>query len=303
LRGALLALQSFGLGRGTGAPTAGDDETAVTVLLRQAEALLQESRGRVDRVSAARAAPPADDPRRRREELTERLRTVFGAGFLAMPHFTLAPSAATDLRQALDASTAVQDGDPLAVHTWFIRAQRVRDGVARLGAPLRAAEILGTGERLDVRVAQLPFAAGDRWVGLPSLPGRDPHPGKLSLVVQAPEAIDTTTSLTGLWVDEWVEVIPSREETTAIAFQYDPPDACAPQSILIAVPPDPAEDWTVASLHRVLAETLDLAKLRAVGVESLGEVAHYLPALFFAFNTQDEAVSTDFGPLTTNRAG
>jgi hypothetical protein len=104
-------------------------------------------------------------------------------------------------------------------------------------------------------------------------------------------------------VDEWVEVIPSREETTAIAFQYDPPDACAPQSILIAVPPDPAEDWTVASLHRVLAETLDLAKLRAVGVESLGEVAHYLPALFFAFNTQDEAVSTDFGPLTTNRAG
>jgi hypothetical protein len=58
-------------------------------------------------------------------------------------------------------------------------------------------------------------------------------------------------------------------QTTAIAFQFNPPDACAPQSVLLAVPPVPDQPWTVASLHRVLVETLDLAKLRAVDAELL----------------------------------
>ena len=46
-------------------------------------------------------------------------------------------------------------------------------------------------------------------------------------------------------------------ETTAIAFQSDPPDACAPQAVLVAVPPVPGGPWTVAGLSRVLVETLD----------------------------------------------
>ena len=87
--------------------------------------------------------------------------------------------------------------------------------------------------------------------------------GKVSLVFQATAPFDTTKPLAGLWVDEWIEIVPSREETTAITFQYNPPDACAPQSVLLAVPPSPDEDWSIASLHRVLVETLDLAKLRA----------------------------------------
>ncbi|MGZ8211927.1 MAG: hypothetical protein ACXWUH_15575, partial [Burkholderiales bacterium] len=83
-----------------------------------------------------------------------------------------------------------------------------------------------------------------------------------------------------------------------IAFQFNPPDACAPQSVLLAVPPVPGQPWTVASLHRVLVETLDMAKLRAVDAEALGEIGHYVPALFFAFNVNNEVVSTDFAPLT-----
>jgi hypothetical protein len=99
-------------------------------------------------------------------------------------------------------------------------------------------------------------------------------------------------------IDEWVEVVPSRTETTAIAFQYNPPNTYPPQNVLLAVPPVPGKPWTVADLHRVLVETLDLAKLRTVDTEALGELAHYLPALFFAFNAEDDAVSTDFIPLT-----
>jgi hypothetical protein len=110
--------------------------------------------------------------------------------------------------------------------------------------------------------------------------------------------VNTTQVMTGLLVDEWVEVVPNTHETTALAFQFDVPDACAPQSVLIAVPPVPGQDWTTETLRRVLMETLDLAKLRAIDTRSLGAAAQHLPGLYLAFNTEDHAVSTDFAPLT-----
>jgi hypothetical protein len=93
-------------------------------------------------------------------------------------------------------------------------------------------------------------------------------------------------------------VVPSATETTAITFQYDPPNAFAPQTVLVAVPPVPGQDWTTETLRHVLVETLDLAKLRAVDPALLGAAAQYLPALYVPFNTADDAVSTDFAPLT-----
>ncbi len=166
-------------------------------------------------------------------------------------------------------------------------------------ACLRGAEVLGTGDRLNLRVAQLPFVAGERWVGLPTAAGQGVAAGKLSLVVQCPaSALDTTQPFAGLWIDEWTEVVPSETETTGLTFQYNPPDACAPQCILLAVPPQPDQAWTVGSLYRVLLETLDLAKLRAVDAESLTDTSQYLPGLYLAFNAKDDAVSTDFNPLT-----
>jgi hypothetical protein len=224
------------------------------------------------------------------------MRTVFGSSFVAMPLFTY--DNAEELGDALAANAQLQGGDPLHVYTWFTRASRVREPLARWSAPLTGAEVLGTGESLRLQVAQLPFDAADRWVGLPPEQGKDVQAGKLSLVVHAATPLEVDRPMCGLLVDEWVEVVPSAKETTAIAFQSNPPDACAPQSVLLAVPPVPDQAWTVASLHRVLVETLDLAKLRAVDAEALGEIGHYMPALFLAFNTNDEVVSSDFSQLT-----
>jgi hypothetical protein len=192
----------------------------------------------------------------------------------------------------------MQGGDALAANTWLLRHARVRDGVARARDCLRDAEVLGTGDRLQLSVAQLPFAAGDRWVGLPRVAGTPLRPGKLSLALHTPAAVDAAQPLRGVLVDEWTEVVPNARETTAITFQLDPPDAVAPQSVLLAVPPVPGADWTPDTLLHVLEETLDLAKLRAVDAEILGEAAQYLPALYLAFNARDHAVSTDFSPLT-----
>ena len=192
----------------------------------------------------------------------------------------------------------MQGGDALAVNTWFARCARVRDTVARLGSCLHRAEVLNTGTRLNLSVAQLPFQSTERWVGLPPAPGTAMPPSKLSLVVHTIGPITATQSMTGLLVDEWVEIVPNTRETTAVTFQFDAPDSCAPQTVLIAVPPVPGQDWTAETLRRVLMETLDLAKLRAVDTASLGAAAQHLPGLYLAFNASDHAVSTDFTPVT-----
>jgi hypothetical protein len=296
LRTALLKLAGFGIAGAIPVSAAGDDEAARAGLRMQAAALAKETKARVDQGAALRALPAAATPEAKRDQAIKRLRAVFGTAFVALPRF--ACDQAAELASALAASTQLQGGDALQSYTWFARCERVRDAVSRLGAPLRDAEVMGTGDKLQLSVAQLPFDSAERWVGLAPLPGNDVQAGKLSLVVQSYPTFNATQALVGLMVDEWVEVVPSRAETTAIAFQYNPPDACAPQSVLLAIPPVPGKAWTVADLHRVLVETLDLAKLRAVDTEALGDLAHYLPALFFAFNAANDAVSTDFAPLT-----
>jgi hypothetical protein len=296
LRAALLKLGGFGFQAAVPVVAAGDDAASRAALNTQGIALLKESKARIAQTDALIAAPAVAERRGRREQLLERMRTVFGSSFVAMPLFTY--DNADELKKALAANEQVQGGDALNVYTWFTRAARVRDPLARWSAPLSGAEVLGTGESLRLKVAQLPFDAADRWVGLPPEEGKDVQAGKLSLIVHAAATLKVDQPLCGLLVDEWVEVVPSSRETTAIAFQFNPPDACAPQTVLLAVPPVLDQPWTVASLHRVLVETLDLAKLRAVDAEALGEIGHYMPALYFAFNTNDEVVSTDFAQLT-----
>jgi len=121
--------------------------------------------------------------------------------------------------------------------------------------------------------------------------------GRLSLVILAPNGIDLTKPLAGLLIDEWVETVPNKKETTGVAFHFDAPAAEAPQTILLAVPPDD-QPWNLDKLEATIVETLELAKLRAVDLTALGEVGQFLPALYFSKNDQAESIiSTDFAGL------
>jgi len=298
LRASIRKLAEFGFAFTVPIVASGDDPAARAALAQQARSLFAESGKRRDRITTLREEAAATESRARFAQLSERMRAVFGASFVVLPRFTCDAATADDLRSALAGSNAMLDGDALAVYAWFTRYARVRDPVARLASCLAGSEVIGTGERYALEVAQLPFDDGDRWIGLPAAAHKPMSAGKVSLVVQTAAAVDFARPLRGLWIDEWSEVVPSREETTAITFQYNPPDACAPQTVLLAVPPVSGEDWTVATLHRVLAETLDLAKLRGVDSDALSECGQFLPALCLAFNARDDAVSTDFAPLT-----
>lgn len=308
LRAALLALQGFGLGGAVPVAPAADVRADRAALLVQARALLVQARRRIAAVGPSASADA--DALQRATAASARLRAVFGSDFLALAPFSVTNAA--DLAASLDASTTLQDGDALAVWPWCQRMSRVREPIARLSMLLDAAQGTLAAEQPRLRVAQLPHVAGERWVGLPLPAGSEMPAGKLSLVVQAPATLDAAQALVGLWIDDWVEVVPAARENTGIAFQFNAPDASAPQAVLLAVPPDETKDWTPWALHRLLLETLELAMVRAVDAEALdsaalnpvanasgvGEVGHFLPALYFAVNAQGDVVSPDFSSLS-----
>ena len=264
------------------------------ILVAQAGSIQKELARRVAQLTALAGGFNANTAtvEERRDHILARLRIVFGKAFVVLSRFT--PANGAELEQALADSAKVQGGDPMVSTTWFQRMARVREGVTRLYAALSYSEALKTGEKMKLTIAQLPYDADDRWVGLPLQAGKNLPGGKLSLAVQSTAPVDVRRPLAGLLIDEWVEVVPSAKETTAISFQYDQPNAAPPQTILVAVPPQVDLPWTVWSLQQVLLETLDLARIRAVDPDVLNEVGHYLPALYFAYNNAGHTVSTDF---------
>jgi hypothetical protein len=297
LRAAMLRVGALGIGPAVPNIAVSDTPEIQAALIQQANALLKTSQARVDQDTTLVAQTAASDSRARCDQLLARGRAVYGNEFISLPFLELDATTAAELNSALAASTQQQGGDSLAVHGWFTRSSRVRDNLATLGACMRGAEVLTHGTRLNLSVAQLPFDSAESWVGLAPPAGGTIPPSKLSLVVQPLSAIDATQPLCGLFIDEWIEVVPNQTETTAIAFQFDPPNSFAPQNVLVAVPPVEGQAWTTETLRRVLLETLDLAKVRAVDPSLLGATAQFLPALYVPFNANDDAVSTDFAPL------
>ena len=294
LRELIARSAAFGVAGAVPLSAAGESPAERQILLAQTGSIQKELAQRVAQLTALATAfnPDTAAVEERRDHALARLRIVFGKAFVVLSRFTSANGA--ELEQALADSAKLQGGDPVVSTTWFQRMARVREGVARLHGALGYAEAIKTGEKLRLTIAQLPYDANDRWVGLPLQGGKSLPGGKLSLAVQSAAPLDVRRPLAGLLIDEWVEIVPSAKETTAISFQYDQPNAAPPQTILLAVPPQVDLPWTVWSLQQVLLETLDLARIRAVDPDALDEVGHYLPALYFACNTAGHTVSTDF---------
>jgi hypothetical protein len=165
-----------------------------------------------------------------------------------------------------------------AVRAFLAHARGVRKGVARLAESEAMSAALGMAP-VRLRVTQTGVALGDPWVAVPG----NPVPGGVVSTVMAGTADFAGANGVGaIAVDDWTEVVPRTDEVAALAVNTNRPGAEAPQSILIAVPPDPAAAWSVDSLHDVLQETFAQAEARLVDPPALDRYGQLLPALLLA---------------------
>jgi hypothetical protein len=209
--------------------------------------------------------------------LLEAAREVFGKSFRVWPHFT--PRNITDIETqlALPKSDGIlRNAGMMAMEGWQHGLSNVRKRVSTWDTLQMYAENFGVALP-EMTPAQLPFSldeggvATDYWLGLEFPDGYFPEQDKLSLVMMNSQKLTTAPTETkmGLLIDEWLEIIPSLQETTAVAFNYDQPDAKAPNNLMLAVTPKETGSWDWDDLVVTMLDTLHLAKNRAVEPEHL----------------------------------
>jgi hypothetical protein len=233
----------------------------------------------------------------------------------------LAPGAALTeqaaYRAAYDARTSLlrhHDNNPDIMNEWLQGLAPVRDAMHHLEKVLLLNELLWDGGNSHALPALTPIQlstkapAGEYWLGAsyPGPPDDDysPPSDAVSLVQLLPTGYSAAAGATqqALWLDEWTEIIPRQEEDTSLVFHYDQPNTEAPQTLLLAVAPDPDNysNWDWNTVLGVVNESLDFAKKRAVEPANLSftHLGCILPTIVAPVAQEGVTMNLDFRQLT-----
>jgi hypothetical protein len=241
------------------------------------------------------------------EDLAKKL---FGASFKLVPKISL--SNHSEINNQLVEPLAAgllrhlpEDG----LEEWFSGAALVRKPVSVFESTRMLTEVL-YGQKENLRVAQLPYqvpensANREYWLGAEYPESFEPDGDRLSLVV-AGYLSQPGGQICALMIDEWMEIIPGKKQTTGIALHYNQPDARAPQALLLAVTPKVTGQWSIHDVGLIVEEAYNLAKLRAVEPEHVdfSVLSQLLPATANLFGGDGSEVRSLFGFGASQNSG
>ena len=203
-------------------------------------------------------------------QYTEGLKTIFGQAFPVFTQFTLRNADAVKTTLELPRESGLlREAQPFAMDGWLKGMANVREQMSNLDLTAILSEAIDY-ELPELDVLQFPLAKDengnltDHWCGLPFPDGYAPDDDKFSVVLldTGSMADDAANNHLVLMVDEWMEIIPSKDETTGVVFNYDQPNAMAPNAMLLALPSRLTENgkWDWDDLVHTIIETVDLAK-------------------------------------------
>lgn len=239
--------------------------------------------------------------------LLEELKKLIGDSFKILPWFTfngqesrgevnrtpaidLAVKKENTLFDHIKNKTGILDSQR-HISNWLKSLTRVRPRIANLEMVNVLYNALQDKD-MAWHVTQMPWEAGDAWMAL-DLPSDLPPPTeKLSVLSNITTAHGT---FCGLLIDEWVEEIPDKSETTGITFQHDQPTSQPPQTLLLAISPTDVGKWDWSKLENILKDTFDRAKRRGVSTQDLTTHRWFslLPGVISEFAPINANVSPD----------
>jgi hypothetical protein len=287
VRVALIACSFYGVSGSIPQSSSGADANLATQAAGAAK-ILQD---RLTQASAINIASPA------LADVVSVLTIIFGQDFVVLPRFT--PPNQADLQSAFGQSSSLVASDPQAPSRWLLQLSHIRPGITRLDNSFTLAQLLNDNPAASpsLLLGQLPLVNNDKWLGLGIDPTNPPAKGRVALACVTQGDPAHQNNYAGLLIDEWPERISSTQENAAVAFHYEEPKARAPQALLLGVCPDDRRVWDDDLVLGILQETLDLAKIRTVDLDSVQQVGQILPALYFAMNLQGATVSTKFAQI------
>ena len=232
--------------------------------------------------------------------LVTAVRGWLGDDFVLLPRFVFGDPAGVTASHAARAQLLAYAkgtaGIALPLREWLHGTACVRPLVHEFEL-LRLLAEASSDQTLELEPLQLPYRAGDSWLGLEFPPGTDVLHDTIALAQHHPQGFDATKPQCGLLVDEWVEVVPKREEVTGIAFNFDAPNSAPPQALLLAVSPQRTGHWSFEDLVDTVLDTFRRARLRAVEPDAIGDlpaIGTLLPAVMAEFSTGRSTISLDY---------
>ncbi len=241
------------------------------------------------------------DEARKKEELVSNYssaaRLLLGSSFTLIPKFTLNNS--EEINSAFSNSSnlirySVNDlNNPFIIDEWIQGVAKVRKRASNLD------EVIMFNQNINMAFTsltpmQLPFDVNDHWAAVEFPEEMKIDKDIVSIVTHLPSGYDAADTQSGILIDDWTESVPSKSETTGIAFHYDQPNAMPPQTLLLAVTPQIKGNWTWQNLMDTLNDTLDRAKRRAVEPDHVDttDYAQFLPSIVTAFCSYPVTIST-----------
>ncbi len=230
-------------------------------------------------------------------------KALFGDDFVLLPRFTIAASQRAEWSNAWGArlaqvAIARSQGLDHPVDEWLYGVARVRPKAAAWESTLILSEAFETATP-QLEPVQFPAIPGEPWLALQWPETFDPRSAVDHLLYTACYATGTfdpgASVHCGLMLDEWTEVVPTKDEATSIAFHYDRPSTEAPQAWLLAVPASIGESWTWEDLRATIPDTFALARLRAIEPTAFDDsvLARFLPATIAAVTARPITIGVD----------
>jgi len=167
-------------------------------------------------------------------------------------------------------------GDRADATAWLAAAGRADPGARRLRIGIDVVEAARDDVLVDFSLGQLPDHPEEGWAAL-ERPTADDR-GRLCLLAAGHRPRFAEGPVQGLVLGGWTEAIPRRRQTAGMAVHFDAPSARAPQAILICSA-EPETGFRFDLAVDMVRQTLELARIRMVGPETLAGLGQFLPAI------------------------
>lgn len=225
----------------------------------------------------------------------------FGRFYRVFPEFRI-PNSETVAQSLQDTELKASQAN-FAADRWVQTQAPVRPLMDQYYRSAMLSELFGNLRDFGgLEVVQLPIRDGRAgpWVGF-EYGDFEPHADTLALTLELQKDFDLGhDTFSGILIDNWNELIPDPTANTGIALQYDQPDMEAPNAVLLALTHTDNVGWEWENLAQTVADTVLMAKKRAVDPDLLKESFwdQLLPGLLGpVFTGEESGDALNFGSL------
>ena len=248
-------------------------------LIQQAESVLQIVESKLGSSVLSEPMPDSDqDPTAYVNEVLEAFKQLLDPNYVVLPLFELRPEEYGELQEMIVGnSTLPYDhlDNPLLTQEWMSSIAKVKRNAGHyelLSILTNAVDPSNSALRSIVPL-QLPYEGDglERWLGASVSSQESLREGRIAIGASLPQQHSIEGYQAGIMVEEWMDVVPLKEQTTGISFHYDQPNAKAPQCLILGLTPQITGNWQWDDIVDMMVQTFDLAKKRGLGFEAVSE--------------------------------